>query len=434
MKLTTRFYLRAGLVLCAAGALGAFGACKDGSGPPPPPPPSPAPTGIKAPIGLQAAPVSESKISLMWTDSTANETGFQLQRCTGANCTNFAALGANLAANTTTYSDEGLTANTSYSYRARAFNATDTSAWTATASATTGVQQGAPSFTMIGAGEITTCASSAGPMGTAHVVDSILAADPNAVAFTVGNNLTDSAQGSTFATCFDPKWGTFKAKTYYSIGNADFAGGRGPSGVYGYVSGGAKAGDASKGWYAFDKGNWHIVVLNTSDWEHGSTSTFGIDPQLNPAASEQVDFLAADLAAVPTTKCIAVISWERRFYTTGTSALGRNSNMRPMAGLMYQYGVDLLISAKDKNYSRFAPMEPLNGAPDPAGFRQFIVGTGGRSLDASVPGTAPATREAYLSQWGVLKLTMKDNSYDWQFINTQVPGGPSDTGTATCHN
>lgn len=436
MKLTTRFMLRAGLVLCAAGALGAFGACsKDNPVAPPPAPPPPPPPSVKAPIGFTATPVGQTSINLAWTDSTTNETGFQIQRCTGAACANFAQVGANLAANTTSYSDTGLTANTSYSYRARAVTATDSSAWTATQTAVTGTVVAGGTFTMVGAGEITTCASSAGPMGTAHVVDSILKADPNAVAFTVGNNLTDTAQGSTFATCFEPKWGTFKAKTYYAIGNADFIGGRGPTDVYGYTSAGAKAGEATKGWYSFDKENWHVVVLNTSDWEHGSAATFGIDPQLNPQPSAQVDFLAADLAAVPTTKCIAVISWERRFYTTGTSTLGRNSNMRPMSSLMYQYGVDLLISAKDKAYERFAQMEPLNGAADPAGFRQFIVGTGGRSPDAPVAGTAPATREAYITQqWGVLKLTLKSGSYDWQFINTQVPGGPSDNGTANCHN
>jgi hypothetical protein len=47
--------LRAGLVLCAAGALGAFGACSkdNGTGPVPPPPPPPV-SAIKAPVGLTA--------------------------------------------------------------------------------------------------------------------------------------------------------------------------------------------------------------------------------------------------------------------------------------------------------------------------------------------------------------------------------------------
>jgi len=435
MKVTPRFTIRAALVVTAAGVIGAFGACKSDKTVGPPPPPPPPPPGVAAPSGLTATAVGTTGINLAWTDNATNETGFRVDRCSGAGCTTFAQVGTNLAANAAAFSDTGLTASTSYSYRVRAFNATDSSSWTPTATATTGVVTGSPSFTMIGAGEITTCASSAGPVGTAAIVKGTLDADTSAIAFTVGNNLADMGAGTTFQNCFDPKWGAFKSRTYYSIGNADFGTDRGPDGVYGYLGTGTAAGAlevAHKGWFSFDKGSWHIVVLNTSDWEHGGAATFGIDAALHPTPSEQVDWLTTDLQNNQK-PCIAVISWERRFYTSSTSTLGRNSNMRPMAGIMQQYGVDLVISAKDKAYERFAPMDYDNGTANPAGFRQFIVGTGGRSWDGVVSGTAPATRESYIPQaWGVLKLTMNENSYDWQFINT-VSGGPTDSGTAQCH-
>jgi fibronectin type III domain protein len=435
MKVTPRFMIRAALVVTAGGVIAAFGACKsDSAGPPPPPPP---PSSIPAPSGLTATVVGSNQINLAWTDNATNETGFRVDRCTGAGCTNFAQVGTNLAVNSVAFSDMGLVASTSYSYRVRAFSATDTSSWTPTASQTTGATGGATSFTMVGAGEITTCASSAGPLATAHIVDSILKGDANAIAFTAGNNLADMTAGTTFQNCFDPKWGSFKSRTYYSLGNADFGTDRGPNGVYGYFGDSTAAGTkmvAHKGWFSFDKGSWHIVVLNTSDWEHG-TATYGIDPQLNPVPSEQVDWLAADLQA-NTKPCVAVISWERRFYTTGASTLGRNSNMRPMANLMYENGVDLLISAKDKLYARFAQMNPADGSgtADPKGIRQFIVGTGGRTLDSPVTGTAPAGREADLRSWGVLKLTLGDGNYSWEFIPT-VAGAAADKSTAPvpCH-
>jgi len=100
---------------------------------------------------------------------------------------------------------------------------------------------------------------------------------------------------------------------------------------------------------------------------------------------------------------------------------------------MYQYGVDFMVSAKDKLYARFAPVNPKDGTPDATkGLRQFIVGTGGRSFDSPIE-KAPATREAQIgNQWGVLKLTLKANSYDWEFIPTTA-GGATDKGTATCH-
>ena len=443
MKVRPRFMIRAALVLTAGGVIGFFGACKSDSpvAPPPPPPPPPPPV-LAAPSGVTATAVSNSQINLAWTDNASNETGFRVERCSGAGCSNFAQVGTDLAANTTAYNDVGLTASTSYSYRVRAFNATDVSAYSNVAPATTLVA-GSASFTMVGAGEITTCASSGGPLGTAHIVDSILKAEPEAIAFTAGNNLADMGAGTTFQNCFDPKWGSFKSRTYYSIGNGDFGTDRGPDGVYNYFGGGTAAGTAMvahKGWFSFDKGSWHIIVLNTSDWEHGA-STYGIDPTLKPVPSEQVDWLSADLQA-NTKPCVLAISWERRLYTASGGVLARNSNMIPITTLLHDYGADLLISAKDKAYERFAPMNPVNGTPEPdRGLPQFIVGTGGRSNDVIPAGTTP-NREAAIGrfaqtdpdQWGVLKLTLGEGNYGWEFINTK-PGGPTDKSTApvACH-
>jgi len=380
---------------------------------------------VAAPSGLTATAVGTTGINLAWTDNATNETGFRVDRCSGAGCTNFAQVGTNLAANTAAYSDAGLTASTSYSYRVRAFSATDSSAWTPTATATTGVVTGSPSFVMVGAGEITTCASSTGPLGTANAVKAILDADTSAIAFTVGNNLADDSTG-TFANCFDSKWGGFKSRTYYGIGNGDFMGGRGPADVYGYL--GNRTGPPDKGWFSFEKGNWKIIFLNSSDWQWGPETTFGT----NTGVSEQLSWFTNEL--VNNTKpCIGVFSWERRFYTTSQGAIGRQKNLLRMAIAMQQAGVDFLVSAKDKLYARFAPVDAESGTANAAGFRQFIVGTGGRTGDG-VPTGVPAVREAQIDhQWGVLKLTLKDNSYDWQFINTQTPGGPTDSGTAQCH-
>src|ERR1041384_2951773 len=98
MKITSRNMDRAALVFTAAGVIGAFGACKNDSGTTPPlPPPAPPPPAIRAPIGLTATAVSAAKIHLAWTDSTTNETGFRVDRCSGAACTNFAQVGTRAA-------------------------------------------------------------------------------------------------------------------------------------------------------------------------------------------------------------------------------------------------------------------------------------------------------------------------------------------------
>jgi hypothetical protein len=47
-----------------------------------------------------------------------------------------------------------------------------------------------------------------------------------------------------------------------------------------------------------------------------------------------------------------------------------------------------------------------------------------------VAGVAPAGREAYLFSWGVLKLTLAENSYSWDFLTS---AGSQDSGTTACH-
>jgi hypothetical protein len=95
------------------------------------------PTLPAAPSGLTASASSSSQINLIWTDNSTNETGFKIERCTGAGCNNFAQI-ATVGANAASYADTtGLSAGTSYSYRVLAYNSTGDSAYSNVASATT---------------------------------------------------------------------------------------------------------------------------------------------------------------------------------------------------------------------------------------------------------------------------------------------------------
>jgi len=85
---------------------------------------------------LTATAVSSSQINLSWTDNSGNETGFLIERCTGNNCTNFAQINS-VGANVTSYPDTGLTNNTFYRYRVRAFNGSGNSAYSNIAKAKT---------------------------------------------------------------------------------------------------------------------------------------------------------------------------------------------------------------------------------------------------------------------------------------------------------
>jgi hypothetical protein len=95
-----------------------------------------APAVPAAPTGLTAKAASRSQINLAWADNATNETGFKIERCAGAKCTDFAQL-TTVGADVKTYQNTGLTANTSYRYRVRAYNASGDSAYSNTAGAKT---------------------------------------------------------------------------------------------------------------------------------------------------------------------------------------------------------------------------------------------------------------------------------------------------------
>src|SRR6185503_6687935 len=85
------------------------------------------------PAGLSTATTTAvPNIHLTWTDASADESGFSIERCAGAGCegnpANFAEI-ATVGANATQYDNgTGLSLNEFYSYRVRAFNEAGTSA------------------------------------------------------------------------------------------------------------------------------------------------------------------------------------------------------------------------------------------------------------------------------------------------------------------
>ena len=89
-----------------------------------------------APSTLTATAVSRSQINLAWNDNSTNETGFEIQRCTGNKCSGFIRLNT-VGANVFSYQDTNLLPRTSYRYRVRAYNAAGSSAFSNVAGAKT---------------------------------------------------------------------------------------------------------------------------------------------------------------------------------------------------------------------------------------------------------------------------------------------------------
>ncbi|MHB1133468.1 MAG: S8 family serine peptidase [Chloroflexota bacterium] len=95
---------------------------------------APQPQPPAAPSALTAIAVSGSQIDLAWTDNAGDETGYEIERALDG--VGFSPLGT-VGANVKSYSDTGLTAGTTYSYRVRAYNGAGNSAYSNMASAIT---------------------------------------------------------------------------------------------------------------------------------------------------------------------------------------------------------------------------------------------------------------------------------------------------------
>lgn len=260
---------------------------------------------------------------------------------------------------------------------------------------------------LIAAGDIA-LAGSPGTPATAALLDTL----PGTVV-TLGDNVYDRGTPEEFATIYDPTWGRQRARTRPTVGNHEY-GTPGAGGYFAYF--GAAAG-APGGYYSYDVGEWHVVVLNSVDAEAGHFV----------AGAAQEAWLRADLIAHPARPTLACIHHPR--FSSGLH--GCHPALVPLWRLLYEFGVDLVLSAHDHHYERFAPQDPAGSADRRWGIRQFVIGTGGtllRPVGGTIANSAACNDEA----WGVLRLTLRPKSYRWEFVPA-AGAGFTDSGDARCH-
>jgi len=253
----------------------------------------------------------------------------------------------------------------------------------------------------VGAGDIGWCGSPGTP-ATGKLLDSI-----GGTVFAAGDNAYMTGTAQEYRDCYDPYWGRHRGRTRPTPGNHEYEGG-GPTPYFNYF--GANAGPAGLGYYSFPIGSWHAISLNSNiDVSQGSA---------------QGQWLRQDLAAAQN-KC-TIAYWHHPLFSSGQN--GDNPHMRDSWRQLYAAGVDVVVVGHDHLYERFAPQDP-DGRPDRArGIRQFIAGTGGALLYSFV--TTKPNSEVRISAFGVLKLTLQPESYQWEFVPVS---GQNDFGTDSCH-
>lgn len=227
----------------------------------------------------------------------------------------------------------------------------------------------------------------------------------------LGDTQYEAGALDDFRTSYGPTWGEFLPVTRPAVGNHEYET-RGAAGYYSYF--GAAAGDPSAGYYAYDVGAWRLISLN-SECQVVSCS---LD-------SPQYRWLKGELASH--TNACTLAYWHRPLFSSG-SEHGGDARSRPFWKLLYLYGADVVLNGHDHDYERFAPQDP-QGAADPSGIREFVVGTGGRSLNP-LNTLRPNSEASSASSFGVLRLTLHETGYDWAF--DPATGNFTDAGTAPC--
>jgi hypothetical protein len=261
----------------------------------------------------------------------------------------------------------------------------------------------------VGAGDIASCWLETFPWFSGADETASLLDDIEGVVFTTGDNAYEDGTAREFRNCYEPTWGRHRARTRPSPGNHDY---RTAEAAPYYAYFGENAGPPGRGYYSYDLGAWHIVSLNSNIAAE--------------ASSEQERWLRADLAAHPSRCTLAY--WHHPVFSSGNH--GNRKRMRALWSVLYEFGVDIVVNGHDHHYERFAPQTPDGALDLKRGIRQFIVGTGGTDLYNLR--TLRANSEVQNSTtWGVLKLTLRAASYDWEFI--PVAGKTfHDRGTASC--
>jgi hypothetical protein len=270
-------------------------------------------------------------------------------------------------------------------------------------------------FILVGAGDISSCKNPEGARATAKLIEQI----PGTV-FAAGDLAYESGSPDEFEFCYGPTWGRFKDRTKPAMGNHEYVN---PT-AHGYFDyWGAQAGPRGKGYYSFDLGAWHIVVLNTNCYVKNLGGC--------GAGSPQETWLKEDLAK-HTNACMIAYGHHALFSSGIFKKHAVHPELKQLWQDLYAAHADLVLAGHEHSYERFAPQNPDGKADAQHGIREIVVGTGGRSHDL----LGFATPNSEVRDWdtyGVLKLTLEAGKYTWEFIPEEGRAF-RDSGNGVCHN
>jgi acid phosphatase type 7 len=209
------------------------------------------------------------------------------------------------------------------------------------------------------------------------------------------------------------------------------------------------------GWYSYNLGAWHLISLNIEC----STQPGGCDPN-GAWFGAELQWLQNDLAANHSACTLAY--WHQPTYSATNGITPEGIAALGFWQLLYQYGADLVLNGHDHLYAHYRPLDAFGNYDPKRGIREFIVGTGGETLDPVVTttvtsGSGETNQEdptgnpnfnalnleagSTGNYWGVMALRLDEHGYEWYYKSAlQAPVAPAgspatftDAGSGTCH-
>jgi hypothetical protein len=273
---------------------------------------------------------------------------------------------------------------------------------------------------LVAAGDIACAPTSRDPCRQADTVAVIERLQPDLV-LPLGDNQYESGALSDYLAVYNLTWGRLRPLSRPVPGNHEYLT-ENATGYFDYFNGRGNftgpAGDRDKGYYSYDFAGWHFIALNSNCGEIRGGCGRG---------SPQEVWLRDDLQRHQT-HCALAYAHHPRF----SSGINGSANyLAPLWQTLYEFNVDVVLVGHDHHYERFAPQR-ADGTPDPErGIRQFVVGTGGRSI-TPFRTILPNSEVQDTTSFGVLSLKLGSGGYVWQFVAT--PGMPlEDGGISVCH-
>jgi len=254
--------------------------------------------------------------------------------------------------------------------------------------------------TLLAAGDIGDC-DSRGDEQTARLARKL----PRAHVAALGDLAYPRGTATDYARCWEPSWGRLGNRVRPAPGNHEY--GTGEADTY-FKYFGPRAGPAGEGWYSYEIGAWHVVVLNSNC---SAVPGGGCEN-----GSEQERWLRADLEA--SGKRCTLAYWHHPRHSSGFH--GDDPSVEPLRQALADAHGEILLSGHDHHYERFAARN---------GIRDWVVGTGGAH---NYPvGVTDGSKVRWSGGHGLLALTLRPDRYEWRFLTA---GGStfSDSGSGRC--